>query len=448
MVWSDPVEEVLASQQPAVPTWLRWVRWLLVVALLPLLFWWGYRAWVGAHIESYAAACEEASLGQRWPVLEQEAIAWARWEPANARPWQYASQAAREQGQPERAAEYLRRVPGNAAGAPTALLDLSDLQFNELNQPLEGEATCREILRRSPRVPEAHRRLVFFYAMTLQRTRLIKQARDAIQLDCAGPEIFIYLTGADYLNFSNAQQLNERWLQANPENECFQVARVIHYLGSQGLLEDTLGVDPNAKPTVKTAAHAEMLARLDEYRKRFPQDLEVLVYFLRQGCTSGDRTQVAKLLAQAPKAAEEDNRFWRFKGWLHAAREELAEGEAAYRQALQLHPFDWQSQHELAGILRRGRRLDEAASWQQRALEGKEIRKQIFQLPNVQAAPQVLLMRIARYVRDCGDHEIADQLLRQVASMRRRGEPSASASAAGEANPPAGDVPPEGQRRG
>jgi hypothetical protein len=76
--------------------------------------------------------------------------------------------------------------------------------------------------------------------------------------------------------------------------------------------------------------------------------------------------------------------------------------------------------------MRRCQRLDEVATWQQRALEGKEIRKQIFQLPNVRTAPQILLLRIARYMRDCGDHEIADQLLRELASVREGDEWGAS----------------------
>lgn len=417
MVWNDPVEEVLASQRGSWPTWLRRSLWTLFSILVLLVVWGGYRLWVYSQVDGYAAACERAQRQQAWPALQENAAAWARWQPGNAQPWRYAAEAARRQGQASRAADYLKQVPAEATDAVAAMLDLSDLQFNDLNRPLEAEATCRKILRREPAHAEAHRRLVFFYAMTLQRTKLIQQARAAIRLDCAGPEIYVYLMGADWLNFSNAQQLNEFWLQADPENADFLVARVIHFLGSEGVIDDPVGAESSVKPFPATARQEAMLRDLKSYLKRFPQQLEVLAYFLQQGCKGGDRAEVARLLGQAPPAAAEDNRFWRFKGWLHASQGEFADAEAAYQRALQLHPFDWHSQHELASVLRRLQRHDQVTKWQQLAVEGKEIRKQIFQLRNVQSAPKILLQRIAKYARECGDPEVADHLMLRVSSL-------------------------------
>jgi tetratricopeptide (TPR) repeat protein len=123
-------------------------------------------------------------------------------------------------------------------------------------------------------------------------------------------------------------------------------------------------------------------------------------------------------LAQAPPEALEDNRFWRCKGWLHGAQDEFPEAEAAYRQALKLHPFDLQSQHELASVLRRRQRYDEVAVWQERALVGTKFRQEIFRLPNVQSAPKILLTKLVKYARDCGDAEFADHLTLQTTSMR------------------------------
>ena len=417
MVWNDPAEEVLASQRRSWPTWLRRSLWALFSILVLVVVWGGYRWWVYSQVDGYAAACERAQRLQAWPALQENAVAWARWEPGNAQPWRYAAEASRRQGEALRAADYLKQVPAQATDAVAAMLELSDLQFNELNRPLDGEATCREILRREPSHAEAHRRLVFFYAMTLQRTKLIKQARAAIRLDCASPEVYVYLIGADWLNFSNAQRLNEFWLQADPDNADFLVARVIHFLGSQGVLDDILGVESNAKPIPATAEQKAMLKGLDSCFRRFPQQPEMLAYFLRQGCKGGDRAKVAKLLGQSPPEAAEDNRFWRFKGWLQAAQDEFADAEAAYRRALQLHPFDWQSQHELASILRRLQRYDEVAKWQQLALEGKQIGKQVFALPNMQSAPKMLLRRIAKYARACGDPDVADHLMLRVSSL-------------------------------
>ncbi len=417
MVWNDPIEQVLASQTSTRSRGLRRCLWAASGLLLTLLVWGGYRLWVDSQAAGYAAACEAARQRRAWPEVERDAVAWARWAPRQGRAWQYAAEAARRQGQPARAAEHLSRVPEDAVEATAALMDLSDLQFNELNRPLDGERTCRRVLAADPRNAEAHRRLVFFYTVTLQRAKLIQQARAAIRLDCAVPEIYIYLMSADWLTLTNAKDLIEYWLQADPENEHFLVARAVHFLGTQGVLGEVADVDPQGKPLPQRPEVAATQRRLDEYLLRFPKNLEVLAYAVNQACVGGDRQRVASLLAQAPEEAQDDNRFWRSKGWLHAAQDEYSEAEAAYRQALTLHPYDLQSQHELASVLRRLQRYAEVNVLEQRALLGMKFRRDIFALPNVKSAPKILLTKLVAYARDCGDAEFADHLMRRTSNL-------------------------------
>ncbi len=144
---------------------------------------------------------------------------------------------AQQQGNLTQAAAYLQRIPDTDPQAPESLLALVDFQFNDLNKPFEAEATCQRILRIDPANGEAHRRLVFFYGMTLQRQKMARQARQAIERSCDIPDTYVHVLGADWLTFSNAYELNGRWLQNDPDNELLLVARALHYVGAKALDE-------------------------------------------------------------------------------------------------------------------------------------------------------------------------------------------------------------------
>jgi tetratricopeptide (TPR) repeat protein len=143
---------------------------------------------------------------------------------------------------------------------------------------------------------------------------------------------------------------------------------------------------------------------------RFPNNLELLAYCLHASIADGDPSRVAELLASSPPEAVEDNRFWRFKGWLHSARGELQEAVAAYRKALELNPYDAVSCHQWASIERRMGRVHQVKILELLSKEGQELRREILQMPDVTLVDRTLLERIAKYAADCGDHAAADRL--------------------------------------
>lgn len=403
----------------------RRLVWLGLI-LLPLcaLVLWAAHLWLtDLRTKAYEEACQEARQTLQWDTLKERATAWARWQPDNSRPWLFAAEAAQQQANPAQAAEYLRKVPDDDPLASEALLVLSDLYFQDLNRPLEGVATCERILRTHPNVGEARRRLIFFYAVTLQRKKMVDQAREAIKRRCDAPETYVYLIGADWLQLTNAAPMSLHWLQADPDNELFLVAPLLHMIG-----------EPAEHPATEVAEQEKKLA---EYLERFPKNLELLRYFLARYCHDGEPERVAELLAQAPPEAMEDNRFWRFKGWLHALQAELTEAEAAYRRALELGPFNWRTQRELAGVLRRLDKNEEAETLLARSAEGKELRRLILQSSSVQITDKTLLRRLADYARDCGDRAVADALLRRIASM----PPDTGASGTRDVPPPNAKIP-------
>jgi tetratricopeptide (TPR) repeat protein len=399
---SEPLTDQERAQRRA--RWLRASVILLLAAGL-LIGWLGYRSLVAYRIATYEALCAAALDQSQWGDLEMLAQGWMRWQPDSALPWLYASDGARGQGDLERSIQYLHQLPDGDAFSSGALLRLSDLLFHDKGSPLEAAEVCRRILEHDPRNVEAHRRLIYIYGMTLQRTKMMLQARRAMDLNCDLPETYIYLLGTDWISFAGAYELNTRWLENHPDEERYLISQTLHFAGMSS--EDEAGEPMDELLRSRRAIQEQMVS---EAFQRFPQNLELLVYYLRQASTDGDVQRVAELLSQAPPEALEDNRFWRFKGWLHAATGEHQAAKAAYEQALRRNPFDWRSQYELADVLRRLGLHDQVDRWAKLAMEGRALWREVLELPDVQSAPLPLMARIARYARDCGDNRVADCL--------------------------------------
>ena len=124
--------------------------------------------------------------------------------------------------------------------------------------------------------------------------------------------------------------------------------------------------------------------------------------------------EVSRLLAQAPPEAIDDSRFWKHKGWLHAAQGELSEAETAYRKALELNCYDHVAQHQLAGVLGRLRRLDQVEVFEKLHREGALLRREILESESVNKIPIEILQRMARHAKACGDDLYADQLSKRL----------------------------------
>jgi tetratricopeptide (TPR) repeat protein len=312
---------------------------------------------------------------------------------------------------------WLGRLPDGDPLTLTALGDRADLLFGDLQDPREAARTCERILRLDPANGEAHRRLCFFYAATLQREKLAAQARRAIDLGCETPETYVYVVGSDWLTLSNTLSVNSHWLKASPEDELFLVAAARGFVSNSGLEEEVAG-EEEAEGAERVVPEHDR--RLRELLDRFPGNLELLAYFLQKATTRGDVDEVTTLLGQAPPEAEADNRFWRFKGWVHGQSDQPAEAEAAYRRALEIDAYDFATQHQLGGALRKGGKLEEAADFARLAAEGRTLRKSILEQPDVRAIPPGVLREMGRYAEGCGDRDVAGKI---TARLRQIGTP-------------------------
>jgi tetratricopeptide (TPR) repeat protein len=411
--WGEPSPEDMFPERAA-PRIPGGRRVLVVVGLIILV---AVAAFVVQRIvsRSLAASCAEARRAGDWGRLEHLAQRWRWWERGAALPLLYLAEAAHEAGRDDQASDFLGQLPDRDPRTPAALVERSTLLFGPLNRPLEGAETLERALALDPKLVMARQRLIYFYAFTLQRKKMVDHCHEAMHYDSDLPETYVYLVGQDWLSFANAYDENTKWLRSSPDEELFLVARAIYRISSQGLdvTEDPRVTGP--RDETGNLRHEKLLAT---YRERFPQNLEVLAYLLERSRANGDMDAMAKLLTEAPAAAADDNRFWKYKGWLHATLGELAEAKECYEKALSLNCFDHVSRHQLAGVARRFQRMDDVQVLEETSRLGWALRREVLQLQSVDKVSPATLQRIAEYAKRCGDYSVAGKLLLRLENLK------------------------------
>jgi tetratricopeptide (TPR) repeat protein len=366
---------------------------------------WGYHRWRESRILSLHDECRRAQDASEWVQLENAARQWSTLRPSDADCWLFLAIALQEKGDIESSAMALTHLPDQHPKTIPALLELSALQFGPLNRPLQAVQTCQRILKIQPKVLEAHRRIIYFDAMTLQRSSMTKQIYRSIELGTEPREAYVYLMLAETPIFTNGFETVNRWLQNDPESELYLVARTVQLAENLSMLRD-----PTDESNAQLARAHQILT---EYRQRFPTNRVVLWYFLKNAARQSDVEKVGKLLAEIPPDAGDESLFWRYRGWYHAQVEEHKEAEAAYRRAGELTPLDSQIWHELADVLRRLGKLPEANAMQSVAAHGRQLRLEIQKLNDAASITDTLLDKVRIYAEACGDYRVGQALRRR-----------------------------------
>jgi len=354
---------------------------------------------------------QQAAAAGQWPQVAGLSKRLVELDPEDADAWLLGARAAESLGNPAAAARILSQMPAENQQKMQALRGLVDLQLGSLQEPLEAERTLRQMLKHDPRSQFAHQRLIFFYALTLQRQELVRQAREAMELGCEPIEAYVYLFFADSLHFTNGPELNQRWMAADPNVELFRVALAIHIATALegGPLRDDSAVVRQVRTMMENRERV-----LADLFKRYPKNLELLAWHIDRSIRQGDVDRVVELLGNVPAESDGDNRFLRFAGWAQAQLGHDDDALVYYHRALELNPLDWNTRHLIAELRRRQLKFDEVSRLESLVLLADELRRELDVVPDASSAPPELLVRLLDYADKCGDQLFAGSLRKRM----------------------------------
>ena len=247
--------------------------------------------------------------------------------------------------------------------------------------------------------------------MTVQRSRMLNAIRTAVKAEGEPREAYLYLILADQPIFTNAIDLNARWLSSDSGNETYRVGLAI---------QTALHVFADAEATAKDNAlekEKEAIVRLEEFAEAYPSNVAVLSILIDYFVEQGDISKVEGLLRRVPAEAVDDHLIWTCRGWYHSVRNELDLAREAFRHALEIHPCSPRAINEYAALLRLEQQTEKAAELQTLAQRGFDLRKQLLQLQTARSASPQQLFEIAKYAEACGDELIARALKKRLETM-------------------------------
>lgn len=399
------------------PSWLAIVLCGLLFVAFTGLASWAYR-WRMAHeIKQLTATCEVARKSGNWDQLEHLAQRLKQIEPTSGQPLLYLAESAQMKGQLEQAVAFLGQFPEHDLRAPQVLAEKANLEWGELNRPFDALQTCEDLIHLRPTTTYAHARIISFYTMTLQRSKMLMSIRRAIKLRAEPREVYAYAIMADAPTFVNGSTLNARWQLSASESSVFDIAFAIFTAISR-----QEQVDEQLTSTREEAAQ-KARAGVEELHARFPHNSVLLGFLLSKNIEEGNVDRVEELLKLISFETEADYLLWIYRGWFQTLRRELDAAEISFRRALELHPLSWQARHEYAVLFRKKQRLDLAEEMGNLAMEGREIRKELLALPNAREIPDETLQRIAKYAEKCGDTDVAEALHRRLTPVQEPRQP-------------------------
>ncbi len=359
-------------------------------------------------ILSLRASYGRAAESRNWKLAEDISLHWAAQEPLSADPWMRAAEAATQRGDLQTAVSYLLHLPNSAP--VEAFHELGRVQLEFLNKPEAAAETSLRTVQAYPADIESHQRLMTYFAITCQRPKLIDEAHRAIGVGSESLATYAYLIGANWLTMATGCEVNRKWLEHSPENETFAVAAVIHQMAARVPPE----LDLKGEGGLTDVPIVRYEQKLRDLLRRYPQNAELIASYGNVLCQLGLVEELAQLLANIPPTMGRESRFWRFKGWYHMAVDDWRQAQIAYERAIELWPFDWICDHELAIVLRHTQSIGEANQYQSRAILGKEVMRLVLSAPVLDISNRETFEKIHEYMVLCGRTEIAAALKRRL----------------------------------
>lgn len=363
-----------------------------------------------SQIDSTRKMAKTAILKHDWTDAKQHCTRWLQLQPTSADAILLLARSHSELEEWQQATKALGQMPVEDPRCAAALIEKSEIEWTALNLPFQGCETARQAVKLNPKAIQAHARIIAFYSMTFQRSKMIAALRDAIERQGEPREAYLYLVLADEPVFVNAIDLNSRWLAAEPDSEELRVGLAIQM---------ALHVFLNAAAKAKEETYQQekdALKRLEEFAEEYPDNRNLLSVLLEHAIEEGNQNRVGRLLQMVPSGPNPDHMIWTAKGWFHLNRNELDASEEAFSKALTLHPCSPRALHEHAGLLRLQGKIEEAEQSQERARIGIALRQKILRLDSARNTNPELLEEIRDYLELCEDQAVANALTSRLAA--------------------------------
>ncbi|MFM8727527.1 MAG: hypothetical protein ACKON9_20640, partial [Planctomycetaceae bacterium] len=236
------------------------------------------------------ARCEQAQREGLWAELRVAADEWSQWDSLDAQPRWLAAEAAQQQDEFQDLADCLGKIPPSDPNYAFALAEKANVEWTALNRPLLALQTSEQAVQLEPRLTDTHSRIISFYAMTGRRIAMLKAIRAALQAGAEPREAYTYLVMADILSFSNGGELNEKWIQSDPDQVQFKISLAVNTAMQLAMNQDT-------SPTPEIQELNQQAKRqLGFFLKQYPHDPVLLSYLMHQAYRTGDVQGMSGLL--------------------------------------------------------------------------------------------------------------------------------------------------------
>jgi tetratricopeptide (TPR) repeat protein len=368
-------------------------------ALIPI---WHYKF---KSDDAFLNRCRELRNAEDWNELRAVAADWISTTSRPGDAWMFLADAQAQSGDPLQAIQSLLSVPEDNPKAFEALIIACNMQFDQLNRPLDGVETLHRMIRMRPSSISSRQRLIFFYAVTLQRSLMLSAIYDAIDAGAEPPDAYVYLMLSDHLSFTNGFAANTEWMASDPDNVVFQAARVIQ------AIDDIESRDDTDRTVV-----SRYLDTIGDLRKKHPENQTLLRFAFERAVIEFDLAR-AEELAEEVSADTQDSVLLRLMGWLAFQQGDFERSEDLLSRSIDVFPLDWHTWHELAACRRRLKNPEGAKMAEEAALFGKAIHKEIRQLEDASRIPTEALMRLLSYATQCGDKRITAVLTHRLVTL-------------------------------
>ena len=380
-----------------------------ILAILVALSIPGYRWFEERRMGQFKSACVEATKAKQWERLQAIAEGWQNWDTSSNDALLYRAEANFQQGELDEAADLLGRVSDDYHGVLDALTFQGEIFYGDLHRPEDAEKSWQRILSINPKSIHAHQRLISYYAVSLQRKKMVEQIRRAFDLRAEPPEAYAYLLLTNALGFTEGMVHVRNWLTSTPGHETFEAAEAV-YMASHPENTNVKNAyqDSHFKPGDQRA--------MDACLKKYPRNIEVLAFHIEKQMYFGKADEVVKLLGSAPPEAMEDSRFWRFRAWLLQKSKDNEQAKEALQTSLKIDPFSWRSRWELGEVLRALELPNEAESMQAVAMEGKSLQEQLYKTDG-RALTWDLVHKMRTYLKNTDDKDALEALDHRIRSQ-------------------------------